>query len=46
MVESCASDFTEVEKERFLQLLLEYVDIFAEDGELGHMDKIIDTGDA
>ena len=49
MVESCASDLTEVEKERFLQLLLEYADIFAEDGELGRTDKIkhnIDTGNA
>ena len=49
MVERCASDLTEVEKERFLQLLLEYADIFAEDGELGRTDKIkhnIVTGDA
>ena len=40
MVERCASDLTEVEKERFLQLVLEYADIFAEDSELGRTDKI------
>lgn len=46
IVEGCASQLTEVEKEQFLQLLLEYADIFAKEGELGRTDKIkhnIDT---
>ena len=46
IVEGCASHLTEVEKEQFLQLLLEYADIFAKEGKLGRTDKIkhnIDT---
>ena len=40
---------TDTQKNQLLQLLLEFSDIFAEDGELGRTDRIqhsIDTGDA
>ena len=49
MAEKCADDLNDGQREQFSQLLLEYVDIFAEDGELGRTNKIkhsIHTGDA
>ena len=49
MVEKCASNLAVDQKEQLFQLLLEYADIFADEGELGHTDRIthsIDTGSA
>ena len=49
MAEKCADDLNDGQREQFSQLLLEYADIFAEDGELGRTNKIkhsIHTGDA
>ena len=49
MVEKCASDLGAEQKEQLLQLLIEFADIFADEGELGRTDRImhnIDTGSA
>ena len=49
MAEKCAVDLNDGQREQFSQLLLEYADIFTEDGELGQTNKIkhsINTGDA
>ena len=49
MVEKCASDLTVEQKEQLFQLLLEYANIFSEDGELGCTNRIthsINTGSA
>ncbi len=49
MVEKCASDLGVEQREQLLQLLIEFADIFAEEGELGRTDRIthnIDTGSA
>ena len=49
MVEKCASNLAVDQKEQLYQLLLEYADIFADKGELGHTHRIthsIDTGSA
>ena len=45
----CASDLGAEQKEQLLQLLIEFADIFADEGELGHTDRIthnINTGSA
>ena len=49
MVEKCASNLGAEQKEQLLQLLIEFADIFADEGELGRTDRIthnIDTGSA
>ena len=49
MVEKCASDLTVEQKDQLFRLLLEYADIFADEGELGRTDRIthqIDMGSA
>ena len=49
MIDRCAVDLERDHKERFTQLIFEFADIFAEDGELGRTSKIkhsIHTGDA
>ena len=49
MVNRCAVDLERDHKEQFTQLVFEFADIFAEDGELGGTSKInhsIHTGDA
>ena len=49
MVEECASNLAVDQKEQLFQLLLEYADIFADEGELGRTDRIthsIKTGSA
>ena len=49
MVEECASNLAVDQKELLFQLLLEYADIFADEGELGRTDRITystDTGSA
>ena len=49
MIEKCAGDLERAQREQFLQLVLEYADIFAEDGELGRTNKLkhaINTGEA
>ena len=49
MVEECASNLAVDQKEQLFQLLLEYADIFADEGELGRTDRIthsIETGSA
>ena len=49
MIDRCAVDLERDHKERFTQLVLEFANIFAEDGELGRTSKIkhsIHTGDA
>ena len=49
MVEKCASDLGAEQKEQLLQLLIEFADIFTDEGELGRTDRIthnIDTGSA
>ena len=49
MMEKCASDLGAEQKEQLLQLLIEFADIFADEGELGRTDRIthnIDTGSA
>ena len=38
MVEKCAGNLAVDQKEQLSQLLLEYADIFADDGELGRTD--------
>ena len=49
MIEKCAESLTTEEKDEFVQLVLEYEDVFAEDGQLGRTSKVkhsITTGDA
>ena len=49
LVERCADGVTGIQRNQLLQLLLEFGDIFAEDGGLGRTNRIqhnIDTGDA
>ena len=49
MVEKCACDLTSEQKEQLFQLLLEYANIFADEGELGRTNRIthhINTGSA
>ena len=49
MVENCASNLAVDQKEQLFQSLLEYTNIFADEGELGRTDRIthsIDTGSA
>ena len=49
MIDQCAADLERDHKEQFAQLVFEFADIFAEDGELGRTSKIkhsIHTGDA
>ena len=49
MIDKCAADLEKEQKEQFAQLVFEFTDIFADDGELGRTSKIkhsIHTGDA
>ena len=49
MIERCAADLEGDHKEQFSQLVFEFADIFAEDGEIGRTSKIkhsIHTGNA
>jgi hypothetical protein len=48
-MEKCASDLGVEQREQLLQLRIEFADIFAEEGELGHTDRIthnINSGSA